>query len=139
MTDCNLMDLGFQGPIFTWSNNRTAPHTVRCLLDRFCGNRVWLEFALSAVLEHLNFPGSDHVPILLCIRPRPGIRVGQRDAHGALMRIGSERRSVRLLFERGGSRRRAQIVLSVFSVGWRLASWAYVNGPRIFITTPGDA
>lgn len=78
LSDCNLMDLGFQGPIFTWSNNRTAPHTVRCLLDRFYGNREWLEFALFAVLEHLNFPGSDHVPILLCVSPRSGIRVGSK-------------------------------------------------------------
>lgn len=42
LEDCHLLDLGFKGPTFTWSNNRKHPHTVRCQLDRFCGSREWL-------------------------------------------------------------------------------------------------
>lgn len=42
LEDCHLLDLGFKGPTFTWSNNRKHPHTVRCRLDRFCGSHEWL-------------------------------------------------------------------------------------------------
>lgn len=65
LLDCDLTDLGFTGCPFTWSNGRVEPDTVRCRLDRFCGNSACKEFAPTAMVEHLNFPGSDHVPILL--------------------------------------------------------------------------
>lgn len=68
LSDCNLHDLGFTGPIFTWSNNRTDPYTVRCRLDRACGNNEWMSFAPTTAVENLHFPGSDHVPLLLSVR-----------------------------------------------------------------------
>lgn len=70
LIDCDLTDLGFEGRPYTWSNNRVDPHTVRCRLDRCCGNSGWKDYAPLATVEHLNFPGSDHVPILLRVRGR---------------------------------------------------------------------
>lgn len=72
LLDCDLEDLGFVGRAFTWSNNRVDPFTVRCRLDRCRGNREWKEYAPSATVEHLNFPGSDHILILLRVRGRTG-------------------------------------------------------------------
>lgn len=69
---CDLTDLGFEGCKFTRSNNRVDHFTVRCRLDRCCGNSSWKEYAPSAFVEYLNFPGLDHVLILLRIRGRVG-------------------------------------------------------------------
>lgn len=33
LLDCSLADVGYIGDKFTWTNNRTAPNTVRCRLD----------------------------------------------------------------------------------------------------------
>lgn len=76
LLDCDLNDLGFSGPVLTWSNNRNDPHTVRCRLDRFCGSSEWMEFAPSSVVEHLNFPGSDYMPLLLWLRGSKVTRAG---------------------------------------------------------------
>lgn len=77
LIDCSLMDMGFVGEKFTWSNNRTAPDTVRCRLDRVCSNPIWAEHFPDSVVEHLKFPGSDHVPILFRVR-RPSLGGGWR-------------------------------------------------------------
>lgn len=68
LSDCDPMDLGFIGPIFTWFNQRAEPHTVWCSLDRFCGNSEWCNFAPWARIQHLTFSSSDHVPIFLHLR-----------------------------------------------------------------------
>lgn len=68
LEDCGLVDLGFTGFPITWSNQWVDPFTVRCRLDRFCGNETWSSFAPSAHVLHLTYPGSDHVPLILHIR-----------------------------------------------------------------------
>lgn len=80
LVDCDLMDLGFSGTPFTWSNQRTEPHTIRCRLDRFCGNRDWRGFAHAASVQHMSFPGSDHLPVLIRIigQPQTGSRCKNR-------------------------------------------------------------
>ncbi|KAL0402013.1 UNVERIFIED_CONTAM: hypothetical protein Slati_4231200 [Sesamum latifolium] len=39
--ECDLHDIGFEGNIFTWSNHREAPHTVRVHLDPACSSPRW--------------------------------------------------------------------------------------------------
>lgn len=68
LTDCDLTDLGYAGPIFTWSNQRTDVELVRCRLDRFCGDSSWCALAPQAHVQHLSHPGSDHVPVFLNLR-----------------------------------------------------------------------
>lgn len=75
LENCGLVDLCFSGSPYTWSNQMANPDTVRCRLDRLCGNNSWCNFAPLARLQHLTFPGSDHVPILLNLSGR---RVGRQ-------------------------------------------------------------
>ena len=34
MDDCNMMDLGFSGPKYTWTNKRELGNLIQCKLDR---------------------------------------------------------------------------------------------------------
>lgn len=65
LMDCSLSDFSFESDKYTWTNNREAPNTVRCRLDRVCTSFSWFTFFSDSFVEHLRYPGSDHVPILL--------------------------------------------------------------------------
>ncbi|XP_012842431.1 PREDICTED: uncharacterized protein LOC105962665 [Erythranthe guttata] len=71
-------DLGFTGDPFTWSNRREAPYTIRCRLDRFCGTARWRNLFPLAHVHHIEFGGSDHVPILLTLQPTTPTRPDRR-------------------------------------------------------------
>ncbi|KAF4392061.1 hypothetical protein F8388_004390 [Cannabis sativa] len=64
-----LVDLGFIGPIFTWSkNNRGLPVggvMKKARLDRGLASTDWRLLFPSAILNHLTASVSDHRPILL--------------------------------------------------------------------------
>ena len=34
MDECSMMDLGFSGPIYTWTNKRELDNLIQCRLDR---------------------------------------------------------------------------------------------------------
>ena len=38
LTDCSLIDIGFTGPAFTWSNKRENNELVRARLDKCVAN-----------------------------------------------------------------------------------------------------
>lgn len=78
LMDCALVDLGYEGNRFTWSNNREAPDTVRCRLDRVCASTSWTDLFPDAYVEHLKYPGSDHIPILLHTQRPPPVLGGDR-------------------------------------------------------------
>lgn len=65
LLDCALSDIGYEGRKYTWSNSRKAPFIVKCRLDRVCSTSTWVSQFPSAFVEHLMYPGSDHVPVLL--------------------------------------------------------------------------
>ncbi|MCI17552.1 hypothetical protein A2U01_0038700 [Trifolium medium] len=43
LTECDLMDLGYQGDIFTWANNQADEYHIKERLDRFCANSNWID------------------------------------------------------------------------------------------------
>lgn len=61
--DCGLMDMGFEGRKFTWSNNQQASRTVPCRLDRVCLNHLARQQFPNATVTHVDQPGSDHISI----------------------------------------------------------------------------
>ncbi|XP_017981035.1 PREDICTED: uncharacterized protein LOC108663048 [Theobroma cacao] len=60
LLDCGLMDGGYKGNSFTWTNNRMFQR-----LDRMAYNHHWANFFASTRIQHLNRDGSDHCPLLI--------------------------------------------------------------------------
>lgn len=69
ISDCDLIDLEFKGPEFTWSNNPGGSADIRERLDRALASISWrLMFPLAQVFHEVAI-GSDHCPLVikLCI------------------------------------------------------------------------
>ncbi|KAK4733777.1 hypothetical protein R3W88_008038 [Solanum pinnatisectum] len=67
---CGLMDLGFNGPKFTWSNQRGINSRIWKRLDRAMVNDKWLQDMPHTNITHLPSVGSDHCPLLMEITAR---------------------------------------------------------------------
>ncbi|KAL0285634.1 UNVERIFIED_CONTAM: hypothetical protein Sangu_2770100 [Sesamum angustifolium] len=65
LTSLDLNDLGFQGPIFTWSNKRAGCANIQLRLDRGVANSEWCLIYPNASIKHLPAIASDHCPLLL--------------------------------------------------------------------------
>ena len=75
MDSCNLLDLGFNGPKFTWTNKRKR-NPIYERLDRAFGNGDWLVHYPNSCVWHLPRISSDHAPILCTLdTPPPLARV----------------------------------------------------------------
>ncbi|XP_049399720.1 uncharacterized protein LOC125863746 [Solanum stenotomum] len=68
---CGLMDLGFNGPKFTWSNQRGINFRIWKRLDRAMVNDRWLQIMPHTNITHLPSVGSDHCPLLMEMTVRP--------------------------------------------------------------------
>jgi hypothetical protein len=72
-----LVDLGFVGNKFTWSNCRMGRENIRERLDRGLANQTWLQLFHNSLVNHFPATQSDHCPILVstagCYRniPKP--------------------------------------------------------------------
>lgn len=64
VTSCVLMDLGFSGCRYTWSNLRTSRGLIKERLDRVYSNEDWHTKFPYATVKHLYRCHSDHLPIL---------------------------------------------------------------------------
>lgn len=62
---CDLMDLGFYGPKFTWSNLRQVFDLILERLDRCFANPSWRLLYLEASVTHLPRVFPDHCPNLI--------------------------------------------------------------------------
>ncbi|XP_055960697.1 uncharacterized protein LOC126668753 [Mercurialis annua] len=60
-----LLDLGYIGSHFTWSNRRQYPDLIRLRLDRVLASGGWTSLFPQANILHLSDLGSDHCPLLL--------------------------------------------------------------------------
>jgi hypothetical protein len=78
LTDCSLLDMGFNGPPFTWSNKREHHALVRARLDRCVVNSRWLHLFPGAILSHLIVASSDHMGLLLDSKGASNITISGR-------------------------------------------------------------
>lgn len=69
MFTCGLMDIGFNGHPFTWTNKRFGKAFICERLDRALANLEWNNQFPDAKLYHLTSYASDHSPILLDMKP----------------------------------------------------------------------
>ncbi|XP_030941775.1 uncharacterized protein LOC115966748 [Quercus lobata] len=69
LDSCNMVDLGFSGPRFTWSNCRGIRRLIQERLDRFFVNPDWCTLYPNARVSHLTHVHSDHCPVLLDFEP----------------------------------------------------------------------
>ena len=60
-----MVDLGFSGPRFTWSNHRGVRSLIQERLDRFFVNPDWCTLYPNARVSHLTRVHSDHCLVLL--------------------------------------------------------------------------
>ena len=70
---CGLIDLGYNGPAYTWTNKRFSFVPTYERLDRCLGNAEWCLAYPSTTIYHLPMMYSDHAPILAVLnsqRPR---------------------------------------------------------------------
>ncbi|CAL5332800.1 unnamed protein product [Camellia sinensis] len=65
LEDTHLVDMGFAGPLFTWSNNRVGAALVRERLDRGLANDAWQGIFPHAKVYPLACTSSDHLPLYI--------------------------------------------------------------------------
>lgn len=65
LDDSGLVDLGFKGHHFTWTNDQRGISNIQERLDRCCANSRWIDFFSSHFMEHCVRIQSDHCPVVL--------------------------------------------------------------------------
>ena len=71
MNFCHLMDLGFFGPKYTWSNLRGISDLIQECFDRCWADSDWKLLYPEAIVCHLPRVNSDHYPLLLNLDTLP--------------------------------------------------------------------
>ncbi|XBI18439.1 hypothetical protein VPH35_060221 [Triticum aestivum] len=62
---CDVHDLGYQGPDWTYDNKQAGIKKVRARLDRGVASMEWSELFPHAHVQHIVTSRSDHFPLLL--------------------------------------------------------------------------
>jgi hypothetical protein len=65
LVDCHLVDLGFYGPKYTWTNGRGGTDLTRVRLDKAVANAKWSNYFNVTQVNVLARSASDHNPLLL--------------------------------------------------------------------------
>ncbi|XP_050242023.1 uncharacterized protein LOC126690976 [Quercus robur] len=66
---CSMVDMGFSGPRYTWSNKRDISYLILERIDRFFMNLDWCVIYPNARVTHLPRCHSDHCPVLMEASP----------------------------------------------------------------------
>ncbi|XP_020688347.1 uncharacterized protein LOC110103830 [Dendrobium catenatum] len=71
MATNDLVDPGFVGMVFTWTNNKDARNKIFSRLDRFLVGSAIMDAFQGLQVTHLTRLASDHCPILCFVQGRP--------------------------------------------------------------------
>ena len=74
---CNMVDLGFNGQRFTWTNKRDANCFIQERIDRFFMNLSWCLFYPKVRVSHLTRCHLDHYPVIIETNPRRAIHLNR--------------------------------------------------------------
>ncbi|PON76875.1 Endonuclease/exonuclease/phosphatase [Parasponia andersonii] len=69
LSDCELSNLNFSGPVFTWQSKHDGQIYVQERLDRFLSDEQWRALFPFADIQH--YSKSDHRPIILRLEGYP--------------------------------------------------------------------
>jgi hypothetical protein len=67
LEDCDLVDLGFSGPKFTWNNREKGNNNVKIRLDRALANGQLMELFADCQVENMITYSSNHYAVLISI------------------------------------------------------------------------
>ncbi|XP_030945010.1 uncharacterized protein LOC115969488 [Quercus lobata] len=73
---CNMIDIGFAGPRYTWTNRREIQVLIQQRIDKSFVNPQWCLLYPNAKVTHLPRYHSDHCPVLL--EMQPGVSRGKK-------------------------------------------------------------
>jgi hypothetical protein len=93
MDDCELMDLGFNSPKYTWSNGRSGKDLTHERLDRAVANASWSAKFNIVEVSVLAQASSDHHPFLLICFNNRDIS-GRRAGPSNLKQVGPNTRTM---------------------------------------------
>jgi hypothetical protein len=65
LEDCGLVDLGFTGPKYTWTNKQDANSNVRVSLDRAVANVAFMDMFDNYRVENVITTSSDHLAVAI--------------------------------------------------------------------------
>lgn len=72
LEDCQLCDLGFKGPKFTWNNGRDGAAFMKERLDRVVANSEWRSMFDAMDVTILASRSSDHHPLYIALNHEVG-------------------------------------------------------------------
>ncbi|XP_058763625.1 uncharacterized protein LOC131637081 [Vicia villosa] len=67
ISNCGLIDLGFEGYPFTWTNGRKGEENRQCRLDRCLASEGYINRFSPIKVSHLEGYGSDHVAVRIIL------------------------------------------------------------------------
>lgn len=65
INSCGLVDMGFHGNSYTWTNGRQGCANIKERIDRGLANQQWRTLFSNATILHIPSITSDHLPLLL--------------------------------------------------------------------------
>ena len=74
---CSMVDIGFSGPRFTWTNKRDINNLILERIDRFFCNPDWCVLYPEAKITHLPRCHSDHCPVLMETLPHKAMHLNR--------------------------------------------------------------
>jgi endonuclease/exonuclease/phosphatase family metal-dependent hydrolase len=67
LEDCQMVDLGFFHPKYTWNNRQQGQHNIRVRMDMVVVNGLFTQMFENAQVENIITAASDHFAVLLSL------------------------------------------------------------------------